>query len=178
MFIILRAGGTILGPGNYWIEYWLGGTLTSGPFTNPKVLPGRINPPNQNARQRTISTNTWAAAVDGSTPVGFNFVIMGQILTGISGSGAEIPVKYDLRQNYPNPFNPVTNIEFDIPNSGYTKLTVYNSLGQLVATLVDQDLSAGTYSYSFNAENLSSGMYIYKLESGEFTQTRKMTFVK
>ncbi|MCX7878804.1 MAG: hypothetical protein N2510_09235 [Ignavibacteria bacterium] len=90
MFIILRGGGTILGPGNYWIEYWLGGTLASGPFTPPKVLPGRINPPNQNSRQRTISTNTWAPTTDAGANVGFNFVIMGQNLTGISGNGAEI----------------------------------------------------------------------------------------
>jgi hypothetical protein len=178
MFATLNCGGTIVTQGVYWIEYTLGGTLASGPFTPPKVLPGRLNPPGQNSRQRTFATNSWAAALDGSTPVGYGFIIRGQNLTAISGNSNEIPVKYALKQNYPNPFNPVTTIEFDIPNSGYTRLTVYNSLGQLVATLLDEELAAGSHSIQFNAVDLPSGFYVYKLESKEFVDTKKMTLVK
>jgi len=178
MFIILNCGGTVLTQGVYWIEYWLGGTLASGPFTPPKVLPGRLNPPGQNARQRTFSTNMWAAALDGSTPVGYGFIIRGENLTAISGNGNEIPIKYALKQNYPNPFNPTTNIEFDIPKSGFTRLTVYNSLGQLVSTLVEGELAAGSHSIQFNAADLPSGFYVYKLESKDFVDTKKMTLVK
>ncbi|MCX7878803.1 MAG: T9SS type A sorting domain-containing protein [Ignavibacteria bacterium] len=83
-----------------------------------------------------------------------------------------------MKQNYPKPFNPVTNIEFDLPFTNHTRLRIYNSMGQEVATLVNEELPAGSYKYSFNAEKLPSGVYLYKLESGGFVETKKMTLVK
>ncbi len=178
MGITLRGGGTLLTAGNYYVEYWLNGTISSGPFTPAKTLPNRVNPPNQNGLQRTIATNVWAAAVDPSpTTVGFNLMVMGTNLTGIANNN-EIPNKFELKQNYPNPFNPTTSINFDIPKAGYTRLTVYNSMGQLVATLVDGELSAGTHDIQFNASELASGIYMYKLENGTNVDTKKMTLVK
>jgi hypothetical protein len=88
------------------------------------------------------------------------------------------PTTYTLNQNYPNPFNPSTKISFFIEKSGLTTLTVYNVLGQKVATLLSRDLPYGQYSVDFNAEGLSSGVYFYKLESGDLTSIKKMMFLK
>jgi hypothetical protein len=86
--------------------------------------------------------------------------------------------KFELSQNYPNPFNPTTNIKFSIPVSGNVKLSVYNLLGQEVKTLVNGFKTAGTHTITFNASDLSSGVYLYKVEANSFTQTRKMTLIK
>jgi len=88
------------------------------------------------------------------------------------------PKEYVLTQNYPNPFNPETKINYLIPVSGGVKLSVYNTLGQLVDVLVNEMQTSGSYSVSFNGSGLSSGVYIYRLESGSFVQTRKMILVK
>jgi hypothetical protein len=86
--------------------------------------------------------------------------------------------KFELSQNYPNPFNPTTTIRFNLPEAGNVKLTLFNILGQEIKTLVNEVKEAGTYTINFNASELNSGMYIYKIETGSFTQTRKMTLVK
>ena len=83
-----------------------------------------------------------------------------------------------LEQNYPNPFNPITIIKFDIPVSNHTSLIIYNILGQEVTRLVDNPLEAGRYSYDWDASDVSSGVYIYKLTSGDFVQSRKMILLK
>ncbi|MDD5087410.1 MAG: C25 family cysteine peptidase [bacterium] len=89
-----------------------------------------------------------------------------------------LPTEYALRQNYPNPFNPVTTIGYELCDPGYTKLAVYNLLGEEVAVLFDDFQSAGRYQIAFDATNLSSGMYFYRLESGGFKQTHKMVLMK
>jgi hypothetical protein len=86
--------------------------------------------------------------------------------------------KYELTQNYPNPFNPTTAISYVLPQAGMVRLTLYNILGQKIRTLVNEVKEAGTHTFNFDASDLNSGMYIYKIESGSFTQTRKMTLVK
>jgi hypothetical protein len=88
------------------------------------------------------------------------------------------PTEYELGQNYPNPFNPSTLISFTLPEAGYTSLIVYNSLGQEVAELVNNQLEAGSHQYNFDAKNLTSGIYFYKLESENFVQVRKMMLLK
>jgi len=88
------------------------------------------------------------------------------------------PDKYALLQAYPNPFNPVTNIEFSLKEKGYVRLMVYNTLGQVVQTLVDDDLNAGKHKVTFNAKNLASGIYIYKLNVNGFTDTKKIVLMK
>jgi hypothetical protein len=85
---------------------------------------------------------------------------------------------YNLSQNYPNPFNPSTKIDFSLTESGYTVLKVYNMLGKEVATLVKGQMKAGSYTVDFSGNNLSSGVYFYKLESKEFSSVRKMFLVK
>ncbi len=86
--------------------------------------------------------------------------------------------KFELSQNYPNPFNPSTSISFSIPQSGNVKLSIYNLLGQELGTLINKNMEAGSYSVNFNAENLFSGIYIYRLEHNGMVLTRKMTLIK
>ena len=85
---------------------------------------------------------------------------------------------YKLQSNYPNPFNPSTKIEFQIPKSSIVNLTVYNSLGEEVAILVNQRLSKGRYTFEFNARDLPSGVYFYVLRAGNFGSTKKMILLK
>jgi hypothetical protein len=89
-----------------------------------------------------------------------------------------IPDKYELLQNYPNPFNPSTTIKYSIPEEGFVNLTVYNIIGQDVAELVNEHMRAGYYEVTFNANNLSSGFYVYRITSGKFIETRKMVLLK
>ena len=98
--------------------------------------------------------------------------------TPVELSNPTVPVDYILAQNYPNPFNPTTTIEYSIPQSGNVKLQVYNSIGEEVATLVNNYKEAGTYQVDFNSKNLTSGIYFYKLEAGKFIQTKKMILLK
>jgi hypothetical protein len=87
-------------------------------------------------------------------------------------------VKFQLQQNYPNPFNPTTQITFDLPKAGNVTLTVYNALGQEVATLVNGALPVGSHSVTFNAKNLASGVYFYRLTAGSYQSTMKMLLMK
>lgn len=89
-----------------------------------------------------------------------------------------IPITYSLSQNYPNPFNPVTKINFSIPKQGIVKLKVYDVLGKEVMTLVNEQRPAGNYSVEFNASNLSSGAYFYRIEAGEFIDVKRMIVIK
>jgi len=89
-----------------------------------------------------------------------------------------IPFEYKLEQNYPNPFNPNTNIKYQVGNDGFVSLEVFNSLGEDVATIVNEFKQAGTYQTYFNGANLPSGIYIYILKSGNFLQSKKMILLK
>jgi len=90
----------------------------------------------------------------------------------------EIIKEYALSSNYPNPFNPTTQISYQITKNGFVNLVVYNALGQEVNQLVNQHQSSGKYSVKFNASNLPSGVYIYKLQAGEFSSVKKMMLIK
>ncbi len=98
--------------------------------------------------------------------------------TGVADSKPERPLSFKLHQNYPNPFNPSTIINYQLPIDNWVMLKVYNLLGQEVAILVDSELQTGSYSVQFNAGNLSSGMYFYRLQSGSFTETKKLVLLK
>lgn len=100
------------------------------------------------------------------------------IIADINKIGTSAPNKYGLFQNYPNPFNPATTIKFQVPKTGFVSLKVFDALGKEVQTLIDQNVSAGFYETKFNAENLSSGIYFYKLVTDKFTDVKKMVVVK
>lgn len=99
---------------------------------------------------------------------------------GITTIGNNIPSEFMLHQNYPNPFNPATKIRFDVPvqSAGNVKLAVYDILGNKVVMLVNEHLAAGTYEAEFDGSNISSGLYFYKFEAGNYTETKKMLLVK
>ncbi|MCB0729126.1 MAG: T9SS type A sorting domain-containing protein [Ignavibacteriae bacterium] len=89
-----------------------------------------------------------------------------------------IPEEFDLRQNYPNPFNPSTNIRYDLPKDNIVTIKIFDITGREIKTLVNEFKPAGRYLISFNAANLSSGIYYYKIEAGEYSQVKKMILIK
>jgi len=97
---------------------------------------------------------------------------------GINDPNSGIPTAFNLSQNYPNPFNPVTMIEYSVPNTAFVTIKIYNAAGSEVKSLVAQNHSPGNYYVSFSAEGLSSGVYFYKMEAGDFTGVKKMILVK
>jgi hypothetical protein len=99
------------------------------------------------------------------------------ITTGVN-ERSKVPEGYALWQNYPNPFNPTTNIHFALGKPSQVKLTVYNVLGQKVATLLDHRMNAGTHTIEFDASRLTSGVYFYRLEAGDFLAQRRMLLIK
>lgn len=98
--------------------------------------------------------------------------------TTIDSSVNEYPVGAELHQNYPNPFNPTTQIQFTLPMESQVELGVYTVTGRLITTLVNEVRPAGTHQVTFDASDLSSGIYIYRIRAGDFMQTSKMTLVK
>ncbi|MCW8804792.1 MAG: T9SS type A sorting domain-containing protein [Ignavibacteriaceae bacterium] len=88
------------------------------------------------------------------------------------------PMQFELSQNYPNPFNPSTTINFSIPQSSNVTLKVFNTLGQEVATLVNQNMESGVHTINFDASALNSGIYFYRLDAGQYSDVRKMTLIK
>jgi hypothetical protein len=97
---------------------------------------------------------------------------------GITNINSELPMDFSLSQNYPNPFNPITKIKFALPKSSFAKLVVYDIIGSEVATLVNESLKPGNYEVSFDGSNVVSGIYLYKLQMGEFIETKKMILLK
>lgn len=108
--------------------------------------------------------------------------------SGVNGTGktgpaaaapsGDLPREYDLAQNFPNPFNPSTIIRYAIPVKSHVLLTVHNLLGQVVSTIVNGEQEAGFHEIRFDALNLASGVYLYRLEAGKFVETRKLTLIR
>ena len=118
---------------------------------------------------------TWA-----STGANLRFraiVSYGNGITDVAGSEA-VPASYALYQNYPNPFNPSTTIRFSVPVAGHVSLKIYDVLGQEVATLVEDDVVAGMHTTQWKPEGIASGMYLYRLQSGTFSESRKLLLLK
>ncbi len=89
-----------------------------------------------------------------------------------------LPVKYRLEQNYPNPFNPSTTIEFAVPLATQVTITLYDMLGRQVATLVDDEYQPGSYHITFEAGDLPSGVYVYRIQAGNFSAAKKFLLMK
>ncbi|MBM4159185.1 MAG: T9SS type A sorting domain-containing protein [Ignavibacteria bacterium] len=112
---------------------------------------------------------TWSGKILKTTNGGLSY---------ISQSGTGIPDVFALKQNYPNPFNSMTNVEWQMLYAEHAKIIVYDVMGKEVAVLVDEKLSAGSYSVSFNGGNLTSGVYFYKMTAGNYTETKKMIIIR
>lgn len=105
-------------------------------------------------------------------------IVEGTGIIGIKINSTEVPEKFSLKQNYPNPFNPTTIIRLEIPKEGFVSLKVFDLTGREIKSLVSQNLKPGKYSVDYNALSLPSGVYFYKLETANFTDTKKMVVLK
>lgn len=119
-----------------------------------------------------------AAGAASESPFSEIWSFISSTLSVIKGIGLGMPTTYQLSQNYPNPFNPSTTIKYSIPEAQFVNLTVYNVLGEKVATLVDEQQSPGYYEVNFNADRFASGVYFYVLKAGNFTASHKMVPLK
>jgi hypothetical protein len=100
------------------------------------------------------------------------------LVTFANAGESAVPLMYLLYQNYPNPFNPTTTIRYGLPQRSHVTLTVYNTLGQQVALLQNGEQGAGYHEVKFDARNLGSGVYFYKLHAGDFVETRRLLLVR
>ncbi len=118
--------------------------------------------------------------IDADLKSGDEFIITNESINKllVQFSNSVTPNEFLLEQNYPNPFNPSTKIKFTIPKESNVQLNIYNVLGELVSTLVNEQLNAGYHEYSFHSSNLASGIYIYRIKAGDFVDTRKMVLLR
>ena len=89
-----------------------------------------------------------------------------------------MPTVYSLYNNYPNPFNPSTTIKYDIPEQSYVTIKIYNITGEEVSTLLNEEQNAGRYQIQWNAAELASGVYFYRIQAGQFSDTKKLILMK
>ena len=99
-------------------------------------------------------------------------------LTSVEDQNNSIPSHYNLEQNYPNPFNPISKIKYDLPRNDFVTLKVYDAIGKELVTLVNSQQTAGHHEINFDGSNLSSGIYFYRIQTGNFMQTKKMILLK
>jgi hypothetical protein len=127
----------------------------------------------------SLAKSTFSGFINrGKTTASNNFVLVFTKQKSTTTEQADIPQEFELLQNYPNPFNPTTTLQFGLPTSAKVKLSVFNILGQLVEVLVNEPLQTGFHTVDFNAEDLSSGVYLFRIEAGSFIQTKKMVLLK
>ena len=137
-----------------------------------------------NAPARRVGTFLLNDVADSMTDEGWALVdstvfwAMGGATTSVSDKETAVPTEYALSYNYPNPFNPSTTISFSVPKPSRVRLTVWNTLGERVATVVDEVRAAGEHTVRFDASSVSSGIYVYKLDAGGIRYARKMLFLK
>jgi len=186
--------GTVTIPNPGWFAFYMGGTFVWNGTSNLliEICFHNSNFGQNSAVYSTQSAGmTWHQAQDLITGSGCtdlnggtlqsyrpNVVITTDYFIGVNNNSAEMPVKYSLIQNYPNPFNPVTSIKYSLPRSGFVSLKIYDVLGKEIIKLVNEYKQAGNYKVDFEASNISSGIYFYKLESANFSATKKMILIK
>ena len=166
------------GATNYWVD-----VSTTDDFSN--VLASYNNKSVGNVTTHIIislTPNTTyyfrvCASNSSSTSPYSNTITVTTNVTGVDDL-LNLPTRFDLSQNYPNPFNPTTTIKYQIPEETFVGIKVYNLLGSEVTTLVNEMRTVGTYEVKFNASQLTSGIYIYKIQAGQFSQMKKMVLVK
>jgi len=163
----------------YTQRTWYGFDPATKTLTNPLVWDSVASPGDCRPRAIAFSPGGDTAYVgafnSGTAP---SLQMFKRVPTSVRPDPEAVPTGYRLDQNFPNPFNPSTEIKFSIEESGLTTLVVYDLLGQEIQTLVNENLSRGAYTTSFNASKLSSGTYLYRLTSGGVSITKKMVVLK
>lgn len=155
-------------------EYWIG--TNNYTWENAVVsLNDFIGETSVSIRYRLVSD---AAGSSDGWYIDDIFMYADSTLIVATASGEWLPTEFALKQNYPNPFNPVTTIEYHLPIASDVRITLYNLAGQAVGELVNEDRPAGVHKLSFNAGELASGMYFYRIETAGFDRTRKMLLIK
>jgi len=157
--------------GTYWLSWSASGTLTATTSSPEKVLPGRVNPMGQTARQ--MYGGAWTYIIDNGDNIGMNFIIKA------SNAVSSVPTTTNeksiaLNQNFPNPCSESTNITFFLGEEGWAKISIYNLIGQLVATVFDQETNAGIHQITANVKHLPRGVYYYQLFINGFQERKKM----
>ena len=180
---IYSAGGSTtggFGPTAFAWEYLIGADTYETEADIPNPLMAFYGGTNYMVPPKT--SNVFRVAISGGITTGPALTnqtwVFTETIQGINIEEGEIPEEYSLMQNYPNPFNPSTTIRFSIPAASYVTLEVFNALGEKVEVLVSEELSAGTYKYEWNAKDLTSGIYFYRLTSESFTESKKMILLK
>jgi len=133
------------------------------------------------AMGNVVVGNITSRESDGRVVVGTHgrgIFVGGMIAVRVASESNNRPVAFSLERNYPNPFNPSTTIEYSLSEKSKIKLTIYNLRGQEVARLLNQVQNAGTHKIVWDASKVASGVYLYKLQAGDFVQTRKMVLLK
>lgn len=120
----------------------------------------------------------WAGTFNGEEDVYYSRINQTPVSVSNGQKGNQLPENFSLSQNYPNPFNPSTTIKYQLPQAEFVSLKVFDVLGDEIATLVKEEKSSGSYDVEFKAENLPSGTYFYKLQAGNFVETKKMVLIK
>lgn len=124
-----------------------------------------------------MSYHMWFAGYDG-THVRIGYATATAIISSVDRVSENVPQDFELIQNYPNPFNPSTNISFRLQASGVTSLKIFDLLGREVATLVNEELRPGSYEVKWDASGMPSGVYFYRLQAGEFVETKKLLLMR
>ena len=178
-------------------NYWFNAFAVSGPNLFVGTSGGVYLPTNGGVYLSTNNGTSWTAVSNG-LPTNlevYSLAVSGPNLfagifgayvwkrplsefTGVSNQVNNLPQEFALSQNYPNPFNPATTINYSLAKEGKVKLTVYNAIGSKVATIVNEYKPAGNYSVQFNGSNLASGIYLYRLESGNYSAAKKFILLK
>ena len=103
---------------------------------------------------------------------------LSEMITSVDRLSTDLPTQFSLDQNYPNPFNPVTTFSFSLPSASFVSLKVFDALGREMSTVLAEELTAGTYAQQWSAAGLASGVYFYRLQAGEFVETRKLLLLR
>ena len=138
----------------------------------------KMNEGSGNVLVDASSNHNNATIIDPAYIEGWSTDLPNTIIANVKDKSNHVPNEFHLFQNYPNPFNPSTTIHYEIPNSGFVELKIYDELGREVKTLISQNQFKGGYDLKFNATNLSSGIYFYQLKVGSFISTKKMLLLK
>jgi hypothetical protein len=170
--VVVDAWGTMIMPGGASFEALRIREITSGSGTTSV----------QYSFQAKNGANVTVSALDPNPPTSGVINVYGYNWNTPYTTDVEqisgLPQNFNLTQNYPNPFNPSTKIEYSIPEASFVQLKVYDILGNEVATIINEDQPAGTYRADFNGQGLASGMFIAKLQAGNYTKTIKMSLLK